>query len=33
MISEMSLRRALWRKSTRSGGGNATCVEVASIDR
>lgn len=30
--SETQLTDAQWQKSTRSGGGEATCVEVALID-
>lgn len=30
--SETQLKAALWQKSRRSGGGEATCVEVAPID-
>lgn len=32
MIPESVLSRLPWRKSTRSGGGNATCVEAAVVD-
>lgn len=30
--SEAQLTHAQWQKSTRSGGGQATCVEVAPVD-
>lgn len=30
--SETQLTHAQWQKSTRSGGGQATCVEVAPVD-
>jgi hypothetical protein len=31
-IPEALLSRAPWRKSSRSGGGNATCVEAVALD-
>jgi hypothetical protein len=31
MIPESAARSLPWRKSSRSGSGNATCVEVAPI--
>jgi hypothetical protein len=30
--TDMDLSRAIWRKSTRSNGGEGACVEVASLD-
>lgn len=32
MIPESVVRILSWRKSSRSGSGNATCVEVASLE-
>jgi hypothetical protein len=32
MIPESVLSRLPWRKSARSGSGNATCVEVVAIE-
>lgn len=32
MIPEKDLSGAPWRKSSRSGGGNATCVEAVAIE-
>jgi hypothetical protein len=32
MIPEKVLARLPWRKSTRSGDGNATCVEVVAVE-
>lgn len=32
MIPENAVRALPWRKSSRSGSGNATCVEVAPLE-
>ncbi|MCO5996525.1 DUF397 domain-containing protein [Actinoallomurus rhizosphaericola] len=32
VIPESAVRSLSWRKSSRSGSGNATCVEVAELD-
>jgi hypothetical protein len=32
-MAELDLSRAVWRRSTRSGGNGGNCVEVAAIER